>query len=556
MRGRRYAILPLDEDYFTIHANERAIDIPDNFKKHGVAVQGDETAEIIYFKINRYFDFMDLNNTEIYIQWQQGLGENANTGLSNEWVRDIESDPDYLIFGWALDSSITNFAGTLKFSVRFIDWKTDPVTGEYVLDSEGNRIIGYSLSTKERDVGINAGLNLNITPTNISEIEQMISRRVKRARVVGTDKADVPQYTLTLLDHVLENQDYVIDQNGNYQVDLKTLEDIEGNEFNGYDFKVQAYSPDAGHIIYSWYDMNTSKTTPIENTEDSYEPITASIDKPFVTEVGHIYYTLKDGEYVPDTTITSGKDTITDNKHYERYGQFIATQAGKYIAVATNDIRFDSAVLPVISQEDKIEATYGPIEIPGATDAIISLADGVKYTDYIIGKTNTELVPTIALGNEKDVLSYQWYRKWKDVEKERIDGAINPTYKVEDGRQGYYFIEVTSSRNNNTKTVPSKEFLVTMPAMKPIITYDKTDVNVGDEVKVTVTFDGDYQEHLNRPEYQWYKVKLNSEEPVEGANSYSFTPTDNGNYKCKVTNTYNGDVVEAISQNYITAYDI
>ena len=555
MRGRRYAILPLDEDYFTIHANERTIDIPDNFKKHGVAVQGDETAEIIYFKINRYFDFMDLNNTEIYIQWKQGLDENANTGLSNEWVRDIESDPDYLIFGWALDSSITNFAGTLKFSVRFVDWKTDPATGEYILDSEGNRVIGYSLSTQERGVAINAGLNLNITPTNISEIEQMISRRVKRARVVGADKADAPKYTLTLLDCVLENQDYVIDENGNYQVDLKTIEDIEGNEFIGYDFKVQAYSPDAGHIIYSWYDMNTSKTTPIENTKDSYERITASIDNPFVTEVGHIYYILKDGEYTPDTTITSGKDTITDNNHYERYGQFIATQAGKYIAVATNDIRFDSAVLPVISQEDKIEATYGPIEIPGATEAIITLADGVKYTDYIIGKTNTELVPTITLGNEKDVLSYQWYRKWKDVEKEKIDGAINSTYKVEDGRQGYYFIEVTSSRNNNTKIVPSKEFLVTMPAMKPIITYDKSTIKLGETITVNVSYENDYQEGLNKPSYQWYQVFSNSEEPVEGATSNMFTPQDDGNYKCKVTNYYNGDSIETSTLEQITVFE-
>lgn len=67
--GRQYTMLPLDEECFKIHANERIIEVPDAFKKNGIAVQGDEVAEIIYFKIDRYFDFVDLNNTDIYIQW-------------------------------------------------------------------------------------------------------------------------------------------------------------------------------------------------------------------------------------------------------------------------------------------------------------------------------------------------------------------------------------------------------------------------------------------------------------------------------------------------------
>ena len=36
--GRRYAILPLDEAYFKIDANQRTIDIPKEFKNHGLAV--------------------------------------------------------------------------------------------------------------------------------------------------------------------------------------------------------------------------------------------------------------------------------------------------------------------------------------------------------------------------------------------------------------------------------------------------------------------------------------------------------------------------------------
>jgi hypothetical protein len=65
--NRKYTVLPLDEEHFEINANTRAINIPASFKKNGVAVQGDDLAEVLYFKIDRYFDYMDLNNTDIFI---------------------------------------------------------------------------------------------------------------------------------------------------------------------------------------------------------------------------------------------------------------------------------------------------------------------------------------------------------------------------------------------------------------------------------------------------------------------------------------------------------
>ena len=62
--------LPLDEAHFEINPNTRAITIPAEFKKNGIAVQGDDLAEVVYFMIDRYFDAMDLNNTDIYIEWE------------------------------------------------------------------------------------------------------------------------------------------------------------------------------------------------------------------------------------------------------------------------------------------------------------------------------------------------------------------------------------------------------------------------------------------------------------------------------------------------------
>lgn len=551
--GRRYAILPLDEAYFKIDANQRTIDIPKEFKNHGLAVQGDESAEIIYFKIHRYFDFMDLNNTEIYIQWQQGLEQNAPTGLSNEWVRDIESDPDYLIFGWALDSTITEKAGSLKFSIRFIDWKTNPETGEYILDSEGNKIISYSLSTKETTATINPGLDLNITPTNIASIEEMISRRVKRARVVGTDKADLPIFTLKLIDWIKAKEGSAVKE-----VDLELLLDEQGNpikDSENYELQIQAYSPDAGRITYEWYNIDESIVNSL-NTEDKYERIIASSKEPFQTEIGHIYYVIdsKTNKYIPDSNITSGKDTIIDSNHFERYGYYKATKAGNYIGVAKNDISFDSASLPILSSE-KINEEYGPIKIPYATKANITIKEDQKYTGYTIGKTSTVLEPIVTKGNNKDELSYQWYKQWGNDKKEKIDGAIENSYEVLDDSQGYYTLHVLSKRNNNIVETPSNSFLVTLPAMTPSVTYSKTSASVGEEIEANANFINDYQNGLNKLTYQWCKEKIGGYEPIPNATSKKYKPLDNGNYKCEITNTYNEDVVTNTSAEEVKVFE-
>ena len=87
--------LPLDEPYFEIKANTRAITIPDEFKKNGVAVQGDDLAEVVYFMIDRYFDAVDLNNTEIYIEWETPKSKATGTvtkSVSEPYLKVIDDE--------------------------------------------------------------------------------------------------------------------------------------------------------------------------------------------------------------------------------------------------------------------------------------------------------------------------------------------------------------------------------------------------------------------------------------------------------------------------------
>ena len=69
----KYLRLPLDEPMFEIDANSRKINVDATpFKANGLSVQGDHLAETVFFKIDRYYDTMDLMNTDIYVNCKMG----------------------------------------------------------------------------------------------------------------------------------------------------------------------------------------------------------------------------------------------------------------------------------------------------------------------------------------------------------------------------------------------------------------------------------------------------------------------------------------------------
>ena len=291
--GRRYAILPLDEEHFEIDANSRIITVPASFRKNGIAVKGDQAAEIVYFRIARYFDFMDLNNTDIFIQWESTTEDGSPVkGVSTAWVRDIESDPDYLIFGWALDSGTdtepgpTSHSGNIKFSVHFIIRDEDKNKFEYSLNTlEASAIINKTLILDNQD--INNGIE------HSEFINNMILKRMRSSLVVGADQANPPEFTTTLLQWT----------NGQKSVDL-----IDGE----YSFAVHAYASDAGKLTYQWYLDGELKE---ESTDEDFDYFPTKDTKPVA---GKIYYIkTSDGVYEVDTTIDYKINLPDPEKHYE-----------------------------------------------------------------------------------------------------------------------------------------------------------------------------------------------------------------------------------------------
>jgi hypothetical protein len=85
-------------------------------------------------------------------------------------VRDITSDPDYIIFGWPLALQITEYAGTVKYAIRFYKLKDLP---------DGTKEIVYSFSTQPSTIVINDTMNFDIKDNAIQRLEDNVLDMIK-----------------------------------------------------------------------------------------------------------------------------------------------------------------------------------------------------------------------------------------------------------------------------------------------------------------------------------------------------------------------------------------
>ena len=125
---KKYLRLPLDEPLFEIDANSRKITIPNEFRSNGLSVQNDHLAETVFFSIDRYFDYMDLSNTDITINWKMG----SEIGKTKNFIMSTEIVPGKIIFGWPVNNTVTKKSGSLTFAVEFC--KKDENTGAILYD--------------------------------------------------------------------------------------------------------------------------------------------------------------------------------------------------------------------------------------------------------------------------------------------------------------------------------------------------------------------------------------------------------------------------------------
>jgi hypothetical protein len=118
--------------------------------------------EVATFTIDRYFDYVDLANAQICIQWQAG----DKKGVSHIGLRDLNTVSGKIRFGWPLTNAITEKAGNVTFAVRFyVEKAFDIATGKEVdMDTADpattKKQFVYFLNTLPATIPIREGLNI------------------------------------------------------------------------------------------------------------------------------------------------------------------------------------------------------------------------------------------------------------------------------------------------------------------------------------------------------------------------------------------------------------
>ena len=270
--------LPVDENMITIDANARAITLPENYRKNGIAVVGDTVAETLWLKVDRYYDLQDLSLTNIYIFWEL---PDKTKGYSIPAFKDIDSEAGQLIFNWTIPDLLTAVAGNIKFYVRF-----QMSSGAYVFN------------TVPQSAKINATLDAKIDSDGIQydsvELNDILSR-LHNTTNVGAIVVSRPRISsLTSSDQVV-----VLSATNDYQ-----------------NIDVYAYTPDNG-VTLSYTLYKNGEATTLDQTT------VRAKTKDTIADPHKIYYSADTG---PDIL-----DNPTDlSNAYEEGKRFVIKEKGSY----------------------------------------------------------------------------------------------------------------------------------------------------------------------------------------------------------------------------------
>ena len=135
-------LLPSTENIYDINLNTRKVQAPEFLSNYT-----DHAAEVIYFKCDRFFDYMDLSTCTIVVQYINAKGESRLYAVPFVDVATCSLENKMLI-PWCVDGNVTAQAGEVTFSIRF--YKID-IDGEYVT---------YNLSTLPVKTKVLEGLNV------------------------------------------------------------------------------------------------------------------------------------------------------------------------------------------------------------------------------------------------------------------------------------------------------------------------------------------------------------------------------------------------------------
>ena len=431
-----YAMIPLDEAPFKINANTRSIEVPNAFVKCA-GVQNDNLCEIITFIIDRYFDYVDLDTTTIAVQWQSA----NKKGIHIVELKDIETYPGKIRFGWPLNSDITETPGDIIFSIRF--FIRPEIGGE----------MKYILNTLPAKISIKSTLNV----TGVEEergIPNLFRTFVQNSMNPSGEKPISPWFP----------------KDWNLQLDGALVN-------NQLDLKAQALNGDNGLISYQWFYQSNPNDPPIEIGADNTAYIINNSHLEEVDDwdldnkgniirarkIGRKYYT-KDGQEYLEREFNDSTPTL-----YYRYAllQIVPGDAiitGNYWVQANNTV-----------SNNTVFELSNRCEIP-APSAIETLAEDLQDFVFIDGPNK---VSSLNFKLEKDKndrahpsYAFKWMREGVEdpIKTEDLTSNHFTTLSLnEDSEIGVYYVDykVALNRTEYVNTIPCNKCRVLKMPVAP-----------------------------------------------------------------------------------------
>ena len=533
----KYLMIPLDEAYFKIDANKRTISIPTVFAANGVSIAGDHRAETLLFEIDRYFDFIDLLRTNIYVQWTDANNKTGATLISL-----IDYDDQKIRFGWVLSDQVTKDTGNLTFSIRF-----------FMRNDSG--VIYYSLNTLPVTVRIRAALRLTIEETYTDEAPYLFTQAI-------VNGASSSSGTFPVHPTIFEQIPTPVEAHAE-------MTSVYLDENNTCTFKIGAYTTDNGSLSYNWKFLPSGQSEIIDLNENytdygidisvKYEKTKDATVNPFKS-----YYTTDDGIAYE---LFDGEAFIEGTDYYEAIAYCVITNTnqsivGRYNANVVNTIGTNTSTTSSI---------YWTINKPQS----ITYTKDLNTSGNIILEDEGKNLHVIAAPDDSHAtLTYQWYYSdEKDGEMSLIPDATSNLYNAEDA--GWYKVITTSTLNREIFQEDSAIAKVTFTPAAPTIIYKSGDKNVN------VTFDSSVVERVVSVDieeltgdletegvtYEWLHQAKEADitfEPVE-IGTFGVIAVENNNltltwsgdqevFICKVINHLNGQSAYSHSDRYVTNY--
>ena len=426
----KYFLMPLDEPMFEIDANKRTITVPAHFAKNGVGVHGDHMAEVLYFKIDKYFDYQDLFNVDsIIINWQfRGANVSRNAELQTHTsialAPDDTYDPGHIVFGWVLGNFIdsegnqhymTPSKGTLTFSVSFLKRTGDSYD--------------YVLNTQTATVAINDSIVLE-DPSALDSLAAPIFNRLSDSRF-SVDNVTPLVDPVYRTGEIVENN-VIVDYRGLPAFANFAIEESTGIEDSDLILQAVGYASDDGNIKYTWSGITAIGLDDTDEEDDGI-PVGRDPNTPTqlsdyvltndVTANPHITYYDENGQALPvedggDPSVITVQKALDDVNIsvYELGSSLNVKKAGRYavtmqsvkevaqgvdeaVEIKSGNVPSQTCTVPVAAVPSVILSTAGVSEEEGQYN--IFDTDAASQYDAFVMSGAPKVTATVNIDKDK-----------------------------------------------------------------------------------------------------------------------------------------------------------